>query len=556
MLSTVQQRITCAVLFVLIGLAGCAWEPSTETALQHQLDALDGPNADTIRHVYAQRDGEPLWVRSRRPTPEARALIQQLCTANEHGLTSSTYALDSIYTALRQAYVNPSGDDSLYTAGLATLDRLLTTAFVQYTNDLVNGRVHPETIDNDWHIGLPASSTVATLDRAFDQGFAATFDTLATANSGYLPLRRALTRYRTIAANGGWPSIAEGPALNRGDEGPRVDSLRARLAATGDLNSSSSDGSAYTQAVEQALRQFQRRHGLEPDGVLNDTTQTALNVPVQQRINQLLLNLERHRWLPEWNGDTHVLVHLTDFRLTAHRDGAKRLEMPIIVGEQGWQTPAFADTMSHVVFGPYWNVPASIAVEEFLPRIKQDTSFLRRNHLEVVDAQNERADTSRISKETLKDYTVRLRQTPGPHNALGQVKFMFPNDYNIYLHDTPADQLFGQDQRALSHGCIRVSEPAALTDFMLDDSAWPRDSIRTAMREATSRHAPVERTIPVYILYLTAWATDRGAVHFREDLYEHDAALQDALGSLRADTGACASIRSLFDTYALSSDSP
>jgi murein L,D-transpeptidase YcbB/YkuD len=387
---------------------------STETALKHQLSMLDGPMADTIRHVYAQSGGDLLWVRSGQPTSEARALIQQFCAAREHGLSPSAYALDAIYAALRQAYVNPSGDDSSYTAGVVKLDRLLTANFVQYANDLRTGRIHPETINSGWHIGLPKTNTVATLDRAFSHGFSATFDTLATANSWYLPLRRALDRYRTIARNGGCPQIGAGPALSRGDQGARVDSLRARLKATGELTNDTLHDPGFTEAVEEGLREFQRRHGLEPDGVLRDSTQDALNVSVEQRIDQLLLNLERHRWLPEWNGNAHILVHLMDFRLTAHRDnGAMHLEMPVIIGERGWQTPAFADTMSHVVFGPYWNVPASIAIEEFLPQIRRDTSFLRRNHLEVIGERTEYSDTSQLRKEVLEDYTIRIRQTPG-----------------------------------------------------------------------------------------------------------------------------------------------
>jgi murein L,D-transpeptidase YcbB/YkuD len=181
---------------------------------------------------------------------------------------------------------------------------------------------------------------------------------------------------------------------------------------------------------------------------------------------------------------------------------------------------------------------------------------LRRNHLEVIGERTEYSDTSQLRKEVLEDYTIRIRQTPGPHNALGQVKFMFPNDHNIYLHDTAAKHLLGRDQRMLSHGCIRLAQPVALADFVLSGDGWPRDSIRVAMREARSRRVAVRRIIPVYILYLTAWATDRGVVHFRKDLYNYDAALQEALGALESDTSACASIQSLFDTYAVSSDSP
>ena len=551
----VRQLAACTALVLLFGLTGCVSEPPIETALQRQLAAVEGAKADTIRRIYANRDGDPIWVRLDQPTAEARVLVRQLCAAGREGLDPSTYALDSIDAALRQAYVTPPGDDSLHAAHLAALERLLTTAFVRYADHLVNGRIHPETLDNNWYVDLPTSDVVATLNQALEQGVAATFDTLEAPKSGYAPLLPALNRYRAIAAEVGWPQVPDGPALAPSDQGQRVALLRERLAATGDLAAETSDAAVYNEAVEQAVLRFQRRHGLKPDGVVGTATLSALNVPVQTRIEQLAVNLERHRWLPEQLGDTRIFVHLTNFQLLAYRDGRPALDMPIIIGERGWRTPAFADTLSYVVFGPYWNVPASIAKEELLPQVKQDTSFLRRTGYELVNARGDSADTSQLSPEALENYTVRFRRVPGIQNPLGDVKFMFPNEHNIYLHDTPSDTLFTQDQRTFSHGCIRVAAPVALADFVLSDEEWPRDSIRTAMREATSRRVDVKRTIPVYIVYLTAWATEEGVVHFREDLYDYDPKLRQALGSLEPDTSACSSIREYLDTFFPSDDS-
>lgn len=546
------MTIRWVAVLALMSLVGCSPSPSVQPDLDPHLATEDAQTlyghvqADTVRRPYPAGNVAPIWVRREAPTEEARALLERLCAAGREGLRPSTYAVDSIEATLRRAYVDPPEDDALRAEHLATLDRLLTTAFLTYADHLANGRITPNRIDNNWHLDRDTLNGIALLRQAFDEGVHTTLDSLADRSTSYAALREALPRYRTIAENGGWPHIPEGPALTSGADGERVALLRDRLETTNDLSSDAPGDAVYNEAVENAVLRFQRRHGLEPDGVVGRETLNALNVPAETRVEQLILNMERHRWLPNEMGNTFIFVNLTDFQLSVYEDGHVAFEMPVIIGEQGWQTPAFADTMSHVVFGPYWNVPASIATEEILPQIRADSSFLERNNYEIVNAEGAVVDTSRLSEEALENHAVRIRQQPGPGNALGQVKFMFPNNFNIYLHDTPADHLFARDQRTLSHGCIRVQSPVTLADYVLDDEEWPRDSIRVAMREAENRHVSIDRTIPVFIAYLTAWATADDMVHFRDDLYGYDPELRRTLAPLAPEDNACASLRTYF----------
>lgn len=544
----------CFAALILLILASCSSDPPVQATLERHLAAYEGAQADTVRRLYASRDAEPIWVRPEAPTEAMRTLLDRLCAAEREGLRPRDYPLDAIAATLHRAYAEPPDDDSLRSEHLATLDRLLTTAFAAYTDDLMRGRVSPEAVGN-WYVDRPTPDVTTVLQRALAEGVRPTLDSLADRNSSYVALRAALARYRTIVAQGGWPQVPDGPTLSVGDRGERVALLRRRLEASGDLTTDApGDSTAYTDAVAEAVQRFQRRHGLAPDGVVGTDVLDALNVSAEARLEQIILNLERHRWLPKQLGNTFLFVNLTDFRLAAYEDGALAFDMPVVIGDQGWQTPAFADTMSHVVFGPYWNVPAEIAIEELLPQIREDSTFLARSTYEVVSAGGTPVDTSRLSKAALADYEVRIRQEPGPGNALGDVKFMFPNNHNIYLHDTPEAHLFARDQRALSHGCIRVADPVRLADYVLSDDEWPRDSIRTAMNEAENREVPVDRPIPVFIAYLTAWAEADGTVHFREDLYDYDPALHQALGtSDDAETNACSTIQAFFASADVSS---
>ena len=303
-----------------------------------------------------------------------------------------------------------------------------------------------------------------------------------------------------------------------------VNALAARLAATGDRPAAAP--AVFDEGLAEALRRFEARHGLPADGRLDPETLAALNVPVAERIREIELNLERWRWLPEELGRRHVIVNIPTYHLTAFEDGRPALEMRVVTGKPESPTPIFSDQMTTVVFSPYWNVPPDIAREEVLPAVLNDPSYLAANNLEILRG------TSVISPESADwdDPEVRVRQRPGPRNSLGHVKFMFPNQFDVYLHDTPADSLFARLARGYSHGCVRVEKPFELAQWVLrGDAKWTPETIRAAMDSGDERHVALAENVPVYIQYQTAWVDGQGAVQFREDIYGHDAAQRRVL---------------------------
>jgi murein L,D-transpeptidase YcbB/YkuD len=302
--------------------------------------------------------------------------------------------------------------------------------------------------------------------------------------------------------------------------------LRQRLAASGYLPAGSAlDSAQFDAGVEAGVKAFQSHHRLAATGVLDRPTVDALNVPLAARVEQVTLNLERWRWLPDDLGPRHFLVNVPRFHLIGRENGKSVMDMRVVVGKRGNETPLFSDTMETVVFSPYWNVPDTIALEETAPAIARDPEFLARNNMEVVNASGEVVHAVDIPWEdpaALEQF--RFRQRPGEGNALGYVKFLFPNEHAVYLHDTPADALFKRIGRAFSHGCVRVEEPEVLARYVLrDQPEWTDDAIRSAMRAGDERHVKLRQPIPVHIIYMTAWVDEQGGLHFEDDVYGYDA---------------------------------
>lgn len=507
----------------------------------------EGSHAGTIRDFYDQRDGRPAWVTTRGPTPQGRAFLQQLCQADQEGIRPSGYALDSLAQELQALYQSPSQEVDSVRQDVAQLDATLSQAFVRYLDDLLHGSVQPEEVGGKWHIEPEETDLLAVMNRAVSDGVEETLDTLVTQNYRYDPLRQALDRYHTIANEGGWPSVDGETPLQPGDSGPEVRRLRERLAATDDLSEEQADGASYTEALVEAMQRFEERHGLPVDGEVSEEDREALNVSAKQRARHLALNLERYRWMPDDLGREHVFVNLMDFRLKAYRDGSNVLSMPIVVGEQGWETVAFADTLQYAMFGPAWNVPSSIATEDLLPQLKGNPDLLDEKNYQILTSSGDSVGVDSLSKEALESGALRIRQEPGPQNPLGRVKYMFPNEHAIYLHDTPADQVFNQRVRTSSHGCIRVGDPVEFGAFLFDEDELAPEKIRSLMETADERRIDLSDPVPVYIVYLTAWATPEGAVHFRKDRYDYDQSLQTALEPPGEAAEACSIIQDVFD---------
>jgi murein L,D-transpeptidase YcbB/YkuD len=504
------------------------------------------------RRVYEARDYAPLWIDGG-ATDRLRALVEAICTAERDGLHPWDYDLAGAVDVLRalQEKGETTPDD------VAALELRFTGLFLEYGGDLAAGRHDPRRVEREWYIRTPQP----VIDSLLAQALAG--DTFEEMRAGLVPeqeeyraLADALRRYRAIDSAGGWPAIPDGTAPRVGAADPRVPLLRQRLAITGDLAGGGRTDSIFDAELAAAVARAQARHGLEVDSTLGRRTLAALNVPVEDRIRQIELNLERMRWLPRSLGERHILVNIPNYYLHAYDSGRRVLDMKVVVGEEYRSaTPVFSDSMDHVVFRPYWNIPESILAEEILPRALEDPSFLTRNRYELVRSAEEPEPVPLDDVEWAGpddgEFPYLARQQPGAQNSLGLVKFMFPNRFSIYLHDTPADHLFEETERAYSHGCIRVEDPVALAKFVFEGSPeWTESRIRAAMAPDApdARTVALERKVPVYILYLTAFAQD-GEVHFRDDLYGMDArALARLAEEERRDvSGVCAELRDLLD---------
>ncbi len=485
-----------------------------------------------VERFYAGRGHRPAWILGRGNADDAEQLLAALSDAPGHGLDTASYRLDLLTEEMARAR------HGFPAAQQAWLDVLLSDAFLTYGTHLATGRVDPKLLELQWEVERRSHDLVAVLEAALSAGrVRAALDALAPAHDGYARLRQALAGYRRIAHAGGWPAVSPGPRLELGVSGPRVLELRARLQAADLLEVTTSevaDPSLFDAGVEAAVLRFQALHGLAPDGVVGPQTLLALNVPAAQRVRQIELNLERWRWLPDDLGRRHIMVNIPGFHLSVVEDGRSVLEARVVVGKAYQPTPVFSATMRYVVFSPYWNVPRSIAVEEMLPRLRRDPYSLFRDGIHVHDAQGVGIDPGTVNWHavTPSTFNYRLRQDPGPGNALGRVKFLFPNRHAVYLHDTPAPQLFQRSQRTFSHGCVRLSRPLELAEYLLaDQGPWDRESIVEASQRQKEKWVSLAEGIPVHLLYWTAWVDEEGVTHFRHDVYERDPRLARALSA-------------------------
>ena len=467
--------------------------------------------SDYRRHLdafYTARNDAIAWTRDGKLTKEAHALVEVFAAADEKGLNAVDYDGDRWHERVLALERDP-GEEAL-----ARFDVEMTATLMRYISDLHIGRVNPVRVQffldvNHKKLDLP--QTVASLANETD--VALTLESVEPPYNGYQRLRAALARYRQLAAEGESAPLPKVKVLKPGGTWDAAPQLAALLRRLGDLDAPF-EGHVYEGALVDAVKRFQARHGIEADGTIGAVTLAALNTPMSKRIEQIRLSMERWRWVPSEFAVPPIVVNIPEFRLRAYDDNQHaELVMDVVVGRafESQRTPVFAETMKYIVFRPYWNVPPSIQKKELMPKIKADPSYLARNNYEMVDG--------------------RIRQKPGPKNALGNVKFMFPNPMNIYLHDTAARTLFSRTRRDFSHGCIRVSKPAALAEWVLrDDAKWTAAAIDQAMTKGPAdAHVKVKRAIPVLIVYATAVAPEDGKVYFFDDLYGHDLTLADAL---------------------------
>jgi len=351
----------------------------------------------------------------------------------------------------------------------------------------------------------------------------------------YRNLRKALIQYKIIQANGGWPYIPSGSKIERGYRTERVKLLRQRLIISGDLGKDSPDnGSLYDDNLVNAVKNFQRRHGLDNDGIVGPSTLAALNVPVDKRIDQIKINMERYRWMPKDLGTRNIQVNIPSFKLNVVQSGKTIMSIPVVVGKPYWNTPLFNADMTYLILNPDWNIPRSIALEETLSKIKSDAEYLTRQNIKVYSDWN--SSSSEVDPNSIdwsqfneNNFNLRFRQYPGPYNPLGRIKFLFPNRHNVYLHDTPLKHLFKKAQRNFSHGCIRVEDPVGLAVFVLSsEPGWTEEKIQSEIKRGRTQSIRISEPIPVFLFYFTSWVEDDGTIQFRDDIYGRDKDLERA----------------------------
>ena len=497
---------------------------------------------------YAAREFKPAWIEGAAPRAQMADLIKALWSADHEGLDPQLYnvsLLDQRRQEASKGFLTAKGFEPQEAGGL---DVWLTYLYLQYSSDLADGLGDLSRADPAWQIRPEKFDARARLEAALkDNNVADSLVELTPDNQQYRALRKALGDYRARAAGGGWPTV---PAikLKPGARSTAVALVAKRLAASGDFDGSVPDGGAmaYTGELVEAVKRFQRRHGLADDGVIGPALVAQMNVPVEARLAQIQLNLERWRWLPRELGERYILVNIPEYRLEVWEDDNVPLSMRTVVGKQDTPTPIFSDEMTHVVFSPYWNVPPDIVAGETLPSVMSDPGFLERQNMEVLDASGKPVDPSSIDLSEPDKY--RFRQRPGAENSLGFVKFMFPNQFNVYLHDTPADSLFARASRSYSHGCVRLEQPLALAQYVLaDQPEWTKEKIEEAMHAGEERHVKLKKAIPVYLGYWTARVSADGILQFRPDIYGVDARqtslLRDRLARLRRTAAAASTAR-------------
>ncbi|MEJ2589495.1 MAG: L,D-transpeptidase family protein, partial [Deltaproteobacteria bacterium] len=446
-------------------------------------ELLCGPKVIIL--FYMNRDFRPAWSGNYGPLPKADDLLRIIHDVDHDGLRPGDYHLLNIRALLAQLEFNRDAGKPLNPNILADLDLLLTDSFFLCGSHLLTGRVNPETIQSEWAIKSRYEDLVRMLQRAIETNeIEGTLRKLRPQYPGYMGLRKALAQYSSIKKLGGWPEVPAGSKMELGDRGIRIKALQSRLSISGDIDISEERNlDVFDEALDRGVRRFQARHGLKVDGIVGPHTLRALNVPLEKRIDQLKANMERWRWLPESLGSRYIVVNIANFELEIIEDGQVFMKMPVVVGKRYRKTPVFTGKMTYVEVNPYWHIPWSIARKDILPKIRKDPKYLAKKHIKVFSSWKDGAreiapESVDWSQITSKNLSFKFRQEPGPYNSLGRVKFMFPNKFNVYLHDTPAKQLFNKTRRIFSSGCIRVKKPIKLMTYLLRDNPnWSRKSI-------------------------------------------------------------------------------
>ena len=502
--------------------------PAAQLGIQGRRMPASEISRNLLTH-YQQHGANPLWVNDQGRTERAAILYKVLNNANHEGLNSRDYYLST----LEQLW------DSRNANNLAKLEVLLTYSLAAYAADAREGRADPRKLD-PLLFATARDNSVDPIKLVLEAVAAPDLEEFLAKqtpnNAHYIKLRDALKRYRNFAEQGGWETIPEGETLKPGMQSERIPLIRKRLKITGDNNTEELSSQVFDEQLEDAVKRFQNRHYLDVDGAIGRQTLAALNTPVEKLIQRIIINMERWRWLAHDLGQKRLFVNVAGFTLAGTEDAQVRIKMPVIVGKTYHKTPVFSDAIKYIEVNPYWNIPSSIAVKEMLPKLIENPYHLREKNIRLYDGWN--ADAQELDSTIIDWRSVgrgikrfKLRQDPGRKNSLGTIKFMFPNEYDVYLHDTPTHSLFRRAQRAFSHGCIRVSRPLQLASYLLggESKGWSIRRLQKIVASGKRTILKLEAPYPIHILYRTALVGDDGLVYFANDVYGRDTMLEKAL---------------------------
>lgn len=527
-LSLILQLLGC-LFFLLHSVNSHALIIETQEIKQQLSQSASFESSKTgiadLQRFYTARNYQPVWVTAQPESSQLEIALAFIASADTEGLDSRDYQSQQ----LRQ--LQQHAGQSLPAA--LELEIRTTHAILMLARDLARGRLTASAADQDWHIPQPAFDTVAFLLEAIEKNhLQQALQDLSPQKPSYQLLKQTLIRYRKFAeSHTGWTHIPDTPSIRPGTTHPFIPQIRQRIAQAYAADDAAeylvtpSENQHYDDALVTAIQAFQAQHGLNADGIIGKNTIRALNIPLAWKIRQLRINMERLRWLPRDLGERYVLVNTAGFRLTVAGQGRHILNMRIIVGRDYRSTPTFSGALSHMILNPYWNVPVSIARKDLLPKQQADPTYFTSSNIKVFSSHNR--NTEPIDPDTIdwheikKGFPYILRQDPGANNALGRIKFMFSNTFNIYLHDTPSKSLFQKDIRTFSSGCIRLEKPLELAAFALNEQSLPEKFIADMESGKTiTMHLP--KPLPIYLVYITAWVDELEKVHFSPDIYDRD----------------------------------
>lgn len=489
-------------------------------------------NPDLVANIYTNEGDliSPKWsLRT-----NALQMLEVIGAVHQEGLNPEDYHFSAIALLADKISASEVADAE----EVAQFELLLTDAFLQLSTHLSKGKVDAETIDPQWkaiHRDLNIDWAHFMDSTLLRKDIIEVMHNLTPNHREYNNLKKALIKYQQILANGGWEPITTNlTKFEKGMIHPDVSLIRKRLSLTqGEIIPDTDDENLFDESLHKQVMLFQSRNGLKADGVLGKESIQMLDISVEDRVASIEANLERWRWLSDELGERHIKINIANFELQLIDNGQTLFKSEAIVGRPYRQTPVFSSLMTYLVFNPDWTVPPTILKNDVIPAIIKDPNYLKQKKMRIITHTGNSVDASSIDwqRAAQSGFPYMIRQDPGPDNALGRVKFMFPNHHNVYIHDTPTRNLFAQTERTFSSGCIRVNHPLELARVLLasDDQIWTSDQINNVIAGSQPKTVRFKKAIPVHLLYLTAWADDEGVVYFRKDIYNRDQPLLMAL---------------------------